>query len=1244
MILKTEALNLILENHTIMKRVILFIAFILSFSAVAQVEQLGGPISWKAKTNSSNLKPIALPSFDLEKYIKEDAINDVTKETPWRFGHKHQVNYSLKNSGKWTAVHNGRIWRIRFQSKDALTMNFILKNLHIPNGGHIHIYNTQKTSFIGAYTSVNNTPSKTLGTDLVSGDDVTLELFEPTGEAGNSSLTITEVVHGYRSISLHEDEVMKELNDSGNCNRDVRCLSDNEPLWVNESNSVALIVVNGNGSCTGTLLNNTAEDGTPYFLTANHCLGDPATWAFRFKWISPDPQCETTTNSTNTANDTEYQTMNGSVLRASNAGSDVALVEITNLDLTTAASWGLFYAGWDRTGDAVPAAIGIHHPRGDIMKYAREEQALVKEVWNGADCWRVTSWDEGVTEPGSSGSALFDYNHRVIGQLFGGGAACDGTTDNNQPDWYGRLDISWDGSASNNRLKDWLDPSNSEPFVLDGFDPNQPSVAIDARIQSISSPSGSYCQTDEFIPEVILRNAGTSDLTSVTIEYGISGGTLLTFDWTGSLTTNQTELITLPAMTAPDGQNVFEARTIEPNTVADENPTNDEATSNFTIILNGLIIDFNLELDCWGTETSWELTDNQNTVTHSGGTYTNAIPEGAGTITEEWCLLEEECYTFTINDSYGDGMNGTQWNCDVDGYYSISFDGTILTELIAENADFVNQEVNPFCVPSSIQPNFNSSEQNICLGEDVIFTDASENVTTWDWDFGIDADPATTSGIGPHTVSYSSPGTKTITLTVDEGHTQTMEITVNDLPDTPSITADGPTEFCDGDAVTLTSSIAPSYSWSNGATSQAITVNSSDSYTVTITDNNGCSATSVSEDITVVANPIISVLSVDEPTSCGTSTGSIEIQGSETGDLVWLGTINGNANGVALPYTITDLSAGSYSISLTNSSGCISNSLSQSISDPNAPDKPIITADGPTTFCDGESVVLTSSDETGNTWSNNETTQSITVTKSGYFYVTITDGLGCSATSDGITITVNELPNNPTITTDGSTSFCDGESVVLTSSFETSNTWSNGETSQSITVTNSDSYTVTFTDENGCSATSDEISTSVNDLPIVTLGIFDNYCNTSDSIALNTGDPIGGTYSGNGVEGTVFNPSEVGEGSHLITYTFTDANGCTNSDSETVVVDDCINLDELQETVFNVYPNPASNVLYVVGLHENVTTILVHDAMGRVVIQKNNVVNSDQIELNVSPLSNGVYTISIYNGNKIQHERVVINK
>ena len=193
-------------------------------------------------------------------------------------------------------------------------------------------------------------------------------------------------------------------------------------------------------------------------------------------------------------------------------------------------------------------------------------------------------------------------------------------------------------------------------------------------------------------------------------------------------------------------------------------------------------------------------------------------------------------------------------------------------------------------------------------------------------------------------------------------------------------------------------------------------------------------------------------------------------------------------NGINIPgataSTFNANVSGNYSILLSNGS-CSSNSFATSVTIDSIPTTPAINASGSTTFCSGNSVVLTSSSATGNTWSNGATTQSITVTQSGSYSVTVSNGL-CSASSALTVVTVNPLPTTPTINAGGSTTFCSGDSVVLTSSNATGNTWSNGATTQSITVTQSGSYSVTVS--NGlCSASSAPTVVTVNSIPIVTI-------------------------------------------------------------------------------------------------------------------------------------------------------------
>lgn len=439
--------------------------------ASAQVTNEGDPLSWSlSKSSKKSIVPLLMKSPDLRKIRIEDAKNDLDKSIPWRFGYEIKVDYGLKNSGVWDELPNGdRIWRINFISTGAKTINFIFDTYKIPRGATVYLYNNDKSDLLGAYTNIFNRPDEMLGTWLVQGDNVWIEYYEPASVTGQGELNISKLIHGYRSITDAEIQ-RKDLGSSGDCNQDVDCSvgEDFDSLKERLKHSVGFIVMQG-FVCTGALINNTRNDKAPYFLTANHCnAGSESTWTFRFNWISPNPSCATTTGSSDALIN---QTTSGATLLASNPESDFRLL---NLDGGLDTNWDLEWAGWDRSNIAPRFAVGIHHPNGDIMKICRDNDELssIKTTIGGIplpiDSWRVSDWDLGVTEKGSSGSPLFSPEGRVIGQLSGGGAACVGTGDNGQPDYYGRFDISWDfGTTNTNRLSNWLDPDNTRRRTLD---------------------------------------------------------------------------------------------------------------------------------------------------------------------------------------------------------------------------------------------------------------------------------------------------------------------------------------------------------------------------------------------------------------------------------------------------------------------------------------------------------------------------------------------------------------------------------------------------------------------------------------------------------------------------------------------------------------------------------------------------------------------------------------------------------
>lgn len=687
----------------------------LSFASIGQIVNVGNPISFKGKV-SSEVESVSMPSFDLRQTMLEDSINDSNKVGPWRFAYLHNVNLGLDNAGSWTELPNGgSLWRLNIKSDGALSLNLVMDKFYIPEGAHVHIYSEDRSQVIGAYTSRNNNEERVFGTELIIGESMVIEYFEPKEVLGEGELNIEYVAHGYRSLSLYADNLIDEYkdergyDDAGACNIDALCTNFASPTssWVDQINSVAMIVSGGNGVCTGTLVNNTCENGTPYFLTADHCLGgsnapSTLTWAFRFNWQRPSSgalDCPTGsgTNPGNTYDQTAY----GATIRANSGNSDFALLEISNMTLTDAQSYGAVYAGWDNTDNAVNSAIGIHHPSGDIKKKCLENNALTKTTWGGAACWQVANWDEGVTEPGSSGSALFDMNGRLIGQLYGGSAACSGTNDNNAPDYYGRFATSWDAvSGNNNSLENWLDGDNGAcpatgATVIDAYNPNANPVADNAGISTVIAPTGSICG-GTISAEVTLRNYGTNNLTSVDIIYDVDGSGAQTFNWSGTLSPGQTTNVNLGNVTASSGVHTFNAATSNPNGTTDNDMSNDAASAQFNYIANPATINVDIVLDDYGSETTWEITDGA-TVIASGGAYQDNMDQTLEST--QVCLEEGECYTFTIFDDFGDGIC-----CDYgNGSYTVSWPAESMT--LASGGQFANSEATNFCLTTPVGVN-----------------------------------------------------------------------------------------------------------------------------------------------------------------------------------------------------------------------------------------------------------------------------------------------------------------------------------------------------------------------------------------------------------------------------------------------------------------------------------------------------------------------------------------------------------
>ncbi|TNF48725.1 MAG: PKD domain-containing protein [Bacteroidetes bacterium] len=395
--------------------------------------------------------------------------------------------------------------------------------------------------------------------------------------------------------------------------------------------------------------------------------------------------------------------------------------------------------------------------------------------------------------------------------------------------------------------------------------------------------------------------------------------------------------------------------------------------------------------------------------------------------------------------------------------------------------------------------------------------------------------PATTvtNGCGTSTISATgsnlswSTGATTPSITVSSAGTYTVTQTISGCTSAAASAAAAPVAIPSAPTTTVTngcgtstiSATGSNLSWSTGATTPSITVSSAGTYTVTQTVS-GCTSTSASATAAPNAVPSITTNGSSNPSSCAVNDGTISVSGSGTGTLSWSGAMSGSSS-VTLPYTISGLDAGAYSIVFNN--GCSSNTLSISLVDPSAPSAPTVSS---VNSCGSSVLTATGSNLL---WSTGETTPSISVTSGGSYTVTQTVS-GCTSASSTVTAAPVNVPSAPAASiVDG----CNASTLTATGS---NLLWSTGETTPSINVTSAGTYTVTQT-VNGCTSSPSSVVAAPNAIPSAPVATVQNNCGSSVLTA--TGSNLEWSTGE-----TTSNITVSAGGDYTVTQT---VNGCTSS-------------------------------------------------------------------------------------------------
>ena len=379
---------------------------------------------------------------DVDRLLFEDEARG--KTGPFRFGAELDVHLTPGNVGTWTTLENGdRVWRLRIASEGAHSISLIFDEFELPPGAELYAYNDDKHDVYGQYNVANNKANRMFAIQPLPGDALTLEYVEPAHVTAPGALTVGTVVHDYRDVFAAIEGLQKSVGGpkaAGACNNDVNC-PEGAPWDAQIRANVAIFI--GGGLCSGSMINNTSGNGDQLFITANHC-GSINNAVFRFNYEKSG--CGSGSAPTN-------MTVQGSTLLKSNSSYDYRLARLTQ---AIPASYNVHLQGWDRTDQTPSNTIAIHHPQVGPKKISFDFNPPSK---SGLD-WRINQWDDGVTEPGSSGSPLYSNEGLFIGALYGGQATCSFPFN----DYYPRL------SGYFNAISQWLDPLGTGQGTLVGQD------------------------------------------------------------------------------------------------------------------------------------------------------------------------------------------------------------------------------------------------------------------------------------------------------------------------------------------------------------------------------------------------------------------------------------------------------------------------------------------------------------------------------------------------------------------------------------------------------------------------------------------------------------------------------------------------------------------------------------------------------------------------------------------------------
>ena len=417
--------------------------------------------------------------------------------------------------------YDGRYYYLyKVKSSDAKALQIYFKKYLLPKDSKLFLY-AENGFVLGEFNDKNNPDPKNkgleFGTQPIPGNTFYIELSYPVN-SNNKPLLVTEkVIHSFT------DFYGGVYGTAGNCHKNIACgfTIDNKSRNIK---SVGLMLYpiyqwgtnthTYSASCSGNLMNNTAQNGEPYFLTAAHCIGYEAAnnninWSTELITLFNYEALSCTSSGTDAPAALSNNSVFGCTLLTQSPATslDYALIKL-NTTASALAQYKICYAGWDNNPNAYSVnptnAYSVHHPKGDVKKISMVQELnpvmsnqpilqsglfgyyAVPWPTNTSGTFLQNSWRNGIVEKGSSGSPLFNSSDRLIGSLSTGP---DPNHFNcNNPDIYSNKWFTYYSRFSNNyyTMSPWLNPNGTNVQSIGPYCPSY--IQVGAPI--IVNPGG----------------------------------------------------------------------------------------------------------------------------------------------------------------------------------------------------------------------------------------------------------------------------------------------------------------------------------------------------------------------------------------------------------------------------------------------------------------------------------------------------------------------------------------------------------------------------------------------------------------------------------------------------------------------------------------------------------------------------------------------------------------------------------